>query len=170
MDGRAQILDFIDDKILIRDYSEGTPSIYFIDESRNQVSNKYKDIYIYEDRYIVKDSNNMYQILDKEFNKVFNMDYDFINTSVVSAGLYVCMNTESGIDFNDYNYAKMDLTILNTNGEVVLENVEQIYSEFYKISNDKTKSFANRYSDFLTKIKDVEYNFVGDKFYEKYLK
>ena len=60
--------------------------------------------------------------------------------------------------------------VLGLEGLRNLENVEQIYSEFYKISNDKTKSFANRYSDFLTKIKDVEYNFVGDKFYEKYLK
>ena len=170
MDGRAQILEFIDHKILIRDYSESVPWIYFIDESRKQVSDKYKDIYIHDDRYIVKDSNNRYQILDKEFNRLFNMDYDFIDTSLVSCGLYVCMNTSTGIEFNDYNFAKMDLKIMNFNGDIIVDNVEQVYSEYYEVSNDKTVSFANRYNDFLVDIRDIEYKFVGDKFYEKYLK
>lgn len=170
MDGKAQILDFIDDKILIRDYSEATPSIYFIDESRKQVSDKYKDIYIHDDRYLVKDSNNEYQILDKNFNRLFNINYDYVDTSLVSCGLYICMNTESGIDFNDFNYAKLDVCVMNFSGEILIQGIEQIYSEFYEISDDKLQSLANRYSDFLTDIRDVEYNFVGDKFYEKYLK
>lgn len=170
MDGKAQILEFIDDKILIRDYTDGTQSVYFIDSSRRQVSNKYKDIYIHNDIYLVKDNNNMYQILDKNFTKIFNIEYDFVDTSLLSAGLLVCMDTEEGIDFNDYNFADMKLDLINLNGEVIAQGLTQVYGDYYKISNERTVSFANRYNDFLTEIKDVEYNFVGDKFYEKYLK
>ena len=76
----------------------------------------------------------------------------------------------TGIEFNDYNFAKMDLKIMNFNGDIIVDNVEQVYSEYYEVSNDKTVSFANRYNDFLVDIRDIEYKFVGDKFYEKYLK
>ena len=80
------------------------------------------------------------------------------------------MDTEEGIDFNDYNFADMKLDLINLNGEVIAQGLTQVYGDYYKISNERTVSFANRYNDFLTEIKDVEYNFVGDKFYEKYLK
>ena len=80
------------------------------------------------------------------------------------------MNTSSGIDFNDFNYANLAVDIMNFDGEIVLQNVEQVYSEFYEISDDKLVPFANRYNEFLVDFRDVEYNFVGDKFYEKYLK
>ena len=170
MDGKAQILDFIDDKILIRDYSEAVPVIYFIDASRKQVSDKYKDIYIHDDRYLVKDSNDRYQILDKEFNRLFNIDYDYVDTSLISCGLYICMNTSSGVSFNDFNFATLSVDIINFDGEIVVRGAEQVYSEFYDISDDRLKPFANRYNEFLTHFRDVEFNFVGDRFYEKYLK
>ena len=102
--------------------------------------------------------------------QVSGVTYDFIDTSLVSCGSYVCMNTSTGIEFNDYNFAKMDLKIMNFNGDIIVDNVEQVYSEYYEVSNDKTVSFANRYNDFLVDIRDIEYKFVGDKFYEKYLK
>lgn len=170
MDGKAQILDFIDDKILIRDYSESVPVVYFIDETRKQVSDKYKDIYIHDDRYLVKDSNDRYQILDKEFNRLFNIDYDYVDTSLISCGLYICMNTSSGVSFNDFNFAKLSVDVINFDGEIIVRGAEQIYSEFYDISDDRLKPYANRYNEFLTNFRDVEFNFVGDKFYEKYLK
>lgn len=170
MDGKAQILDFIDDKTLIRDYSESVPVVYFIDETRKQVSDKYKDIYIHDDRYLVKDSNDRYQILDKEFNRLFNIDYDYVDTSLISCGLYICMNTSSGVSFNDFNFAKLSVDVINFDGEIIVRGAEQIYSEFYDISDDRLKPYANRYNEFLTNFRDVEFNFVGDKFYEKYLK
>ena len=170
MDGKAQILDFIDDKILIRDYSESVPVVYFIDGTRKQVSDKYKDIYIHDDRYLVKDSNDRYQILDKEFNRLFNIDYDYVDTSLISCGLYICMNTSSGVSFNDFNFAKLSVDVINFDGEIIVRGAEQIYSEFYDISDDRLKPYANRYNEFLTNFRDVEFNFVGDKFYEKYLK
>ena len=58
----------------------------------------------------------------------------------------------------------------NFDGEIIVRGAEQIYSEFYDISDDRLKPYANRYNEFLTNFRDVEFNFVGDKFYEKYLK
>lgn len=44
MTGKAQILDFIDDKILIRNYNHQT--VYFINKEGDILSDVYKDIYI----------------------------------------------------------------------------------------------------------------------------
>ena len=63
----------------------------------------------------------------------------------------------------------MKLKLLNENGEVILDNIEQIYGNYYTISNDKSKAFVDRYNEFLSQIKKIEYNFVGDKFYLKYI-
>lgn len=171
MEGKAQILDFIDDKIIIRDYNRRGESpegiIYFIDNETksNILSEKYKDIYITGDRYIVKTLNNKYKVIDKDFNKVFEEEYDFIDTSFAHKNLYIVANTAEGIEFNDYNFAKMNLKLINENGEVLLDNIEQIYGNYYQISNDKTKPFVDRYNEFLTQIKQIDYKFVGDKFY-----
>ncbi len=175
MEGRAQILDFVDDKILIRDYNKRYNSeagvIYFIDNETksNILSEKYKDIYLTDNKYIVKNMENRYQVLNKDFQKAFEQEYDFIDTSLAHKNLYIVMNTNEGIDFNDYNFAKMKLKLLNENGEVILDNIEQIYGNYYTISNDKSKAFVDRYNEFLGQIKKIEYNFVGDKFYLKYI-
>ena len=62
--GKAQILDFIDDKILIREYIGSTPQVYFIDSERKQVSEKYNGIFIYGDKY--DSSRKRYRYLFKE--------------------------------------------------------------------------------------------------------
>ena len=80
------------------------------------------------------------------------------------------MNTSSGVSFNDFNFAKLSVDVINFDGEIIVRGAEQIYSEFYDISDDRLKPYANRYNEFLTNFRDVEFNFVGDKFYEKYLK
>ena len=74
MSGKAQILDFVDDKILIRNYNNHT--VYFIDNKGNILSEIYKDIYISQDRYIVKGENNKYKVIGKDFQKVFENEYD----------------------------------------------------------------------------------------------
>ena len=52
MRGNAQILDFFDDKILVRDYSKGG-KVVFLDSASNPLSEEYKDIYVLRDgRYI----------------------------------------------------------------------------------------------------------------------
>lgn len=62
----------------------------------------------------------------------------------------------------------MNFSLLNSNGEVILDNIEQIYGNFYKISTDKSENYATRYTNFLEDIKDIEYDFVGDNFYNQY--
>lgn len=166
MSGKAQILDFFDDKILIRNYNDHT--IYFIDSKGNILSEIYKEIYVLTDRYIVKGENNKYKIIGKDFQKIFENEYDYIDPYLVNYGLYIVGNTSDGVEFNKFNYAKMNLSLINSNGETIMENIEQIYGNFYKISNEKNKSYATRYTEFLENVKSIEYNFVGDNFYKEY--
>ena len=166
MSGKAQILDFVDDKILIRNYNDHT--IYFIDSKGNILSEIYKEIYVLTDRYIVKGENNKYKIIGKDFQKIFENEYDYIDPYLVNYGLYIVGNTSDGVEFNKFNYAKMNLSLINSNGETIMENIEQIYGNFYKISNEKNKSYATRYTEFLENVKSIEYNFVGDNFYKEY--
>lgn len=166
MSGKAQILDFFDDKILIRNYNDHT--IYFIDSKGNIISEIYKEIYVLTDRYIVKGENNKYKIIGKDFQKIFENEYDYIDPYLVNYGLYIVGNTSDGVEFNKFNYAKMNLSLINSNGETIMENIEQIYGNFYKISNEKNKSYATRYTEFLENVKSIEYNFVGDNFYKEY--
>lgn len=166
MSGKAQILDFVDDKILIRNYNNHT--VYFIDNKGNILSEIYKDIYISQDRYIVKGENNKYKVIGKDFQKVFENEYDVIDPYLINYGLYIVADTSNAIDFNTFGYAKMNFSLLNYNGEVILDNIEQIYGNFYKISTDKSMNYATRYTNFLDEIKDIEYDFVGDNFYSEY--
>lgn len=165
MKGQAQILDIVDNKIILKDYSNDV--IYFVDlETHEKLSDSYKEIYIGDNVYIVKNTNNKYMVIDKEFNKIFDEECDIVDTSLAEIGLYVFCNVDENeeIEFNDYNYAKLNWKLLDSNGDTMSENIEQIYSEFYKNSNDKKKS--NK--EFLEILKNLDFSFVGDKFYESY--
>ena len=166
MTGKAQILDFIDDKVLIRNYNDNT--IYFIDSDGEMLSDVYKDIYIAGDRYIVKNNDDKYMVIDKDFNKVFDEEFDVIDPYLAEYGMYICTNIDGAIDFNDYNFAKLNWKLLNSNGEIILDGIEQIYGNYYQISTDKDKAYVNRYDEFLEDLKDIKFDFVGDKFYEDY--
>lgn len=166
--GKAQILDFFGDKILIKNYNDKT--VYFIDENGEMKSPAFRNIYICQDkeRYIVKTTNNKYQIINTDYNKIIENEYDVIDPYFANYGLYIVANIDSEIEFNEYNYAKMNFSLLNANGDVILENIEQIYKNYYQLSTDKSIAYSTRYSQFLDKIKGIEYNFVGDNFYSIY--
>ncbi len=166
MTGKAQILDFVDDKILIRNYNNKT--IYFINKQGDILSDVYKDMYVAEDRYIVKNSNYRYMVIDKEFNKLFEDEYDVIDPYLANYGMYICANTEEAIEFNEYGFAKMNWKLVNSQGQTILDKIEQIYGNYYQISNDKTIPYVTRYEQFLENLKDIEFHFVGDEFYETY--
>lgn len=166
MTGKAQILEFIDDKILIRNYNDHT--IYFIDSEGEIVSDVYKDIYICENRYIVKNNNNKYMVIDKDFHKVFEEEFDMIDPYLADYGMYICTNTNEAIDFNDYGFAKMNWKLLNREGQTIMDGIEQIYGNYYQISNDKSIAYVTRYEEFLNNLKKLDFHFVGDKFYENY--
>ena len=167
MRGRAQILDFFGDKILIRNYNNKT--VYFSDSAGNPVSEIYKDIFISNNnRYIVKNNTDgRMKVLDGNLNKVFEPEYDVINTRLVSKNLYLCMNINDEIEFNDYGFAKMNFSLVNDYGIVILENIEQIYSEYFEMPDEDGKE-KEKYESFIEELTDLKYNFVGDKFYSIY--
>ncbi len=166
MTGKAQILDFIGDKMLIKNYNNHT--IYFINEKGDVVSDIYKEIYIASEYYIVKNNNHKYSVINSDFQKVFEPEFDVIDPYLAQYGLYICANTNEAIEFNDYGFAKMNWQLLNAQGQTILDGIEQIYGNFYQISNDKQIPFVTRYEQFLEDLKKIEFHFVGDKFYETY--
>lgn len=164
MKGKAHILDYKEDKILLKNYNDDT--IYWIDENGEILSDIYKEIYVLEDRYIAKNTNHKYMVLDQSFNKIFEEEFDCIDPYLAGLGLYVVGNTNEAIDFNDYGFAKMNWRLLNHAGETILDGIEQIYKNYYSISNDKETPYVTRYEQFLTQLKKNDFQFVGDKFYE----
>lgn len=166
MRGRAQILEFYDDKILIRNYNNKT--IYFIDSGGNPLSELYKDIYVVnKDRYIVRTSEDKEKVINGDFSKSFEAEYDIINSRLIGKNLYLCMNLDNEVTFNDYGYAKLNFSLLDQDGNVILDNIEQVYDLCYDIEGGKRKN-DDQYSKFIEKLKDLKYDFVGDKFYSSY--
>ena len=168
MTGKAQILDFFGDKILIKNYNDKT--IYFIDDNGEVMSPAYKSIYVLQDetKYIVKNANGKYSVIDHYYNKVFDTEYDMIDPYLSNYGLYIAQNLDNVIEFNDYGYAKMSLKLVDSDGNVILDGIEQIYGNYYQISLDKSLAYSSRYGLALEEIKSMEYNFVGDEFYKIY--
>lgn len=164
--GNAQILEIINDYILIKNHNDNT--IYFIDSNGTMVSEIYKEIFIVsKDKFIVKNKNNKYTIINSNFEKLIDGEWDFVDTSLLSNGLYIFGETKGVIEFNDYNYAEnIKMKVLNEDGKVIVDNVEQIYLKYYNISSDKSKAYSSRYSEFLNNLKVMKYDFIGDKFYK----
>ena len=82
-------------------------------------------------------------------------------------GLYICGNFPEEIEFNEFGYAKLNLKIIDSNGGTLINNVEQVYGSYYKIS-EKIKDKDKQIEDLKNRIKKLEYKFIGDKFYDKY--
>lgn len=168
LNGNGQILDFIKGNILLKDHNQNT--IYFInnDEEINILSQSYKEIFICdEDRYIVKKSNNKYAVIDSNYQNVIDEEWDFVDLSLISHGIYVFGNTNGVINFNEYNYSNnMKLKAYDRDGNLILDNIEQIYKTYYEISDDENQKYADRYSNFLNNLKKMDTEFVGDEFYK----
>ena len=68
--------------------------------------------------------------------------------------------------FNIYGFSEnMNMTMIDSMGNILQEGVEQSYNKYYKISNDEKKSYSDRYSKFLDDLKVMKSKFIGDKFY-----
>ena len=132
------------------------------------LSETYKDIYICNDgRYIVKDKDNYLRIIDNEYNNVFDKKYAVINPRLISKDLYLVLDSTENIKFNDYGLANFNWSIMNNNGEIILDGIEQIYDQIYELPKDK-KSNNENYTTFENELKKLDYKFVGDKFYSEY--
>lgn len=165
--GGAQILDVFDDKVLVKDHTKNI--IYFMNGNNEILSENYKEIFICGyDRYIVKNSKNKYMVIDSNFQKVFDSEWDFVDTSLAQVGVFVFGNIKDWeAKFNDYDFAEnMNLTMIDYMGNVLLENVEQSYNKYYEISKDDKKSYSEKYNEFLDGLKVMKYDFIGDKFYK----
>ncbi len=169
LQGNIQILEFFDSQILIKDYDRDV--IYFANENGEQVSPLYKDIYVLGNAYIVKQENNKYIVVDKQFQKMIDIEYDYINTSLLNKGLLVCANLPLKVNFNEYDYPsniEMDLvdlsgkkiTLKNTDGTVI-DN--PAYTAVYCIDD---KKHASNYDIYLSELTDIPYDFIGEEFYE----
>lgn len=171
MRGNAQILEFFDDKILVRDYSKGG-RVVFLDSASNPLSEEYKDIYVLRDgRYIVRNSYDKVNIINQDFTPSITFNYDILDTRLADAGLLIGMylDEDSEIKFNNYGFAEMNYGLLTTDGQViVLDGIEQIYDEYYTLPESNKKK-DEVYVEFMKNLKDLKYYFVGDKFYYQYL-
>lgn len=168
MSGKAQILDFFGERILLRDYNNNT--VYFINPVDGKaLSESYKDIFVCNNgRYIVKDSENFFKVIDDEYNKVLEKEFVAINPRLLNADLYVTVDTLDNIKFNDYGYANnISWSLMNQDGNVICDGIEQIYDLYYKLPNDKEIQEEN-YLEFTENVKELEYSFPGDKFYQNY--
>lgn len=167
MTGKAQILDFFgNDRILLRNYNDKT--VYFTDLEGNRLSDVYKDIYVCNDgKYIVKDDDSYFRIIDDEYNSVFEKKYAAINPRLISQNLYLVMDSTENIKANDYGIAMPTWSLMNQDGEIIFEGIEQVYDLIYEIPDENNEDEVN-YLLFENELKDLDYDFVGDKFYTDY--
>lgn len=166
MTGKAQILDFFGERMLLRNYNNDT--VYFIDGNGKILSDVYKDIFVCGDgRYIVKDKDGFFKIINDEYALAFENRFAAVNPRLIKSGLYLTLDSTQNIQTNDYNFAEMNWKLIGYDGNVILENIEQIYDQFYSVENVRNKEI---YGEFEETLKDLDYQFVGDKFYEEYKK
>lgn len=170
INGNIQILDFFDQNILMKDYDSET--VYFANEGGERISPVYKDIFVLNGMYIVKNEENKYIIIDKNFNKVLDIEYDYMNPILLNKGILICANLPAKVNFNSYgfpnniNYDLIDvygkkITLKNVDGSVI-DNPS--YTEVFYQSNKKTVS---NYDSYISNLTDIKYDFVGDEFYKK---
>ena len=164
MTGKAQILDFFGERMLLRNYNDNT--IYFIDGEGNMLSDVYKDIFVCSDgRYIVKDKDGFFKVMNDDYALSFENRFAAINPRLVSKGLYLTLDTTQNIKTNEYDFAEMNWSLVGYDGNVIMDGIEQIYDQTYQIKNIKDKTV---YAKFEEDIKALNYEFVGDKFYDEY--
>lgn len=170
LEGNIQILEFFDSQVLIKDYDKNI--LYFANEDGEKVSPNYKDIFVLNDAYIVKNENNKYIVIDKQFNKVLDIEYDYINPILLEKGLLICANLPMRVNFNNSGFpSNIEYDLIDANGKkislinkdgTVIENTA--YTSVYYINNKKVVSNYDLYINNLT---DILYNFVGEEFYSK---
>jgi len=160
MGGNAQILEFYDDNvILLKDYNENL--IYFMDSSGNILSDKYKDIYVYNDGYIVKKTNDKYTLIDKKYKKKIDKEFDYINPCLIDEGILICADIPGEVEFNEYDIpSNIVYSIMNLKGDIVSDG----YTGIYNITN---KNEGYEIEDYISELTDIEYSFVGEEFYSE---
>lgn len=168
-EGNIQVLDFFGENILIKDYDKDI--IFFANENGERISDEYKDIFILDDSYIVKNMNNKYIIIDKDFKRKLEFEYDYLNPQLISKGIYVCANLPLKVNFNNSGFpSNIEYDILDLSGNrITLKNEDgseienPAYTGLYFINNKK--NVAN-YDLYISNLCDIIYEFAGEEFYK----
>ena len=168
-EGNIQVLDFFGDNILIKDYDKDI--IFFANENGVRISDEYKDIFVLDDSYIVKNMNNKYIIIDKNFTRKFDFEYDYLNPQLISKGIYICANLPLKVNFNNSGFpANIEYDILDLSGNrITLKNEDgseienPAYTGLYFINNKKNVA---SYDLYISNLCDIFYEFAGEEFYK----
>ena len=164
MTGKAQILDFFGDDILLRDYTKDSDKIYFINNQANKVSDVYKDIYVCPNgRFIVKDTNDDMKIINNDYTDAFDRKFAIINPRLTAIGLYIVLESTDAIKYNQYGYAEFNWALMNDNGEFLMDNIQELYDLNFRVQNNNKEE---EHLKFIDSLKQLDYRFVGDKFYK----
>lgn len=156
---------------MIKDYDQN--KIYFADESGNQVSPSYKDIFVLEDAYIVKNEEDKYIIIDKQFNQILNnIEYSYINPLLLDKGILLCTNLPAKVNFNtsgfpsnlEYNLVDLSGNIVTLKNEDGSEIENPAYTGIYYLDNKKNVS---SYDIYISNLLDIPYYFIGEEYYHK---
>ena len=169
IEGNIQILEFYENQVLLKDYDQDI--VYFTNEFGKKISPNYKDIFVLSDAYIVKDENNKYIIINKQFEKILDIEYDYINPMLIDKGLLICANLPVRVNFNNSGFpSNIEYDLIDTTGQKIqLTNVDgsvienPAYTALYYINNKKT--IAN-YDLYIKNLTDIKYDFVGEEFYK----
>lgn len=108
--------------------------------------------------------SDKWMVTDITFKKVFNEEFDIINTSLLSVGVYLLANLPEKIEFNKYNYAEIKYMVITRSGHVILSNAGEVYNIFHKFEGDKNRE--EDIIEFKDRLKDIDYINFGDKFYK----
>ena len=164
MTGKAQILDFFGEDILLRDYTKDSDKIYFINNQANKVSDVYKDIYVCPNgRFIVKDTNDDMKIINNDYTDAFDRKFAIINPRLTAIGLYIVLESTDAIKYNQYGYAEFNWALMNDNGEFLMDNIQELYDLNFRVQNNNKEE---EHLKFIESLKQLDYRFVGDKFYK----
>ena len=161
LNGKLQILDFVDNYILVKDYSEAdNEKVYFIDSNKNVVSDVYKEISIFPDGYIVKKENGKNVYINKKFKEITE-EYDIIDGCRIDVGVLIVANLPSEIQFgDDYMPSNIDYKLINIEtNKIISDGFEYINGmkstvygakKYNNIShNEYIEILCNADSDFL---------------------
>ena len=125
------------------------------DEDLKAISPIYKEVIPDGDNYIVKNMNEKWQIVDKNFQPRTKLEYDIFISTLITEGIYIFANIDNGIEIDDYGYAKLRYTMIDRNLNVIGTNLEEMYNFNIKYLN---KNSEEEYRRYVEKLKDPRYH------------
>ena len=125
------------------------------DEDLKAISPIYKEVIPDGDNYIVKNMNEKWQIVDKNFQPRTKLEYDIFISTLITEGIYIFANIDNGIEIDDYGYAKLRYTMIDRNLNVIGTNLEEMYNFNIKYLN---KNSEEEYRRYVEELKDPRYH------------